>query len=490
MVNTGKHQAESWGWYGPIMSFCDATFAGDIRVDFIVDGFAAYTRLLTPLLWYCSRTPPWCKICVTGFLSARAWGIASIMRIGFISTRLAGTDGVSLEVDKWARVFERMGHDVFYCAGELDGYSNGGTLIPELHFAHQAIFGLSQRAFGAEPDGEPDRLVDKIYELADGMRAPLRDFIRSNRLDMIVVQNALTIPMNLPLGVCLTGLIAELGIATIAHHHDFYWERQRYQTNSLLDLLDTTFPADLPNIQHVTINSIAQQRLSARREIESVVIPNVYDFASQPPGVDSYNKDFRQVLGLGPKDLLILQPTRVIRRKGIEMALVLAKRLQLPNTHLCVTHKADDEGDSYWHWLNREAEIMNVDLKLIDYMIAAERLATDGLKAYSLWDAYVHADLVTYPSTYEGFGNALLEAVYFKRLIVVNRYPVYNADIRPNGFEFIELDGFVDDGAVHRTHELLGDPDRVQEVAEENFAIAKANFSLEVLERKLAELLS
>ena len=46
-------------------------------------------------------------------------------------------------------------------------------------------------------------------------------------------------------------------------------------------------------------------------------------------------------------------------------------------------------------------------------------------------DAYPHPDLVTYPSTGQGFGKALLEAIYFKRLVVINRYPVYNADIGP-----------------------------------------------------------
>jgi mannosylglucosylglycerate synthase len=81
-----------------------------------------------------------------------------------------------------------------------------------------------------------------------------------------------------------------------------------------------------------------------------------------------------------------------------------------------------------------------------------------GHKIYSLWDAYPHADLITYPSLYEGFGNALLETIYFKRLAVVNRYPVYNADIKPLGFEFIEMDGFVDDQTVEDTKRLLKDP--------------------------------
>jgi len=95
-------------------------------------------------------------------------------------------------------------------------------------------------------------------------------------------------------------------------------------------------------------------------------------------------------------------------------------------------------------------------------MIGTERAKIDGHKVYSLWDAYPHADLVTYPSTYEGFGNALLEAVYFKRLMVVNRYPVYNADIGPLGFDFVKLDGFVDEAAVEKTRDLLGDPQQVQ----------------------------
>jgi hypothetical protein len=412
------------------------------------------------------------------------------MRIGFISTRLKGTDGVSLEVEKWSTVLRRMGHDIYYCAGELGGYAKNGNLIPKLHFADQSIIRLSKRAFGegAEDDGE--KLTDEIYAVADEIRAPLREFIRSNHLDLIVVQNALTIPMNLPLGVCLTGLIAELGINTIAHHHDFFWERQRYQTNTILDLLDTTFPAKLPTIQHVTLNSIAKKRLEARRGIDSVVIPNVYDFSTPPNGIDGFNKDFRQALGLKNGDILVLQPTRVVQRKGIEMSIELINRLQMPDAHLFITHRADDEGLTYWHWLKREASNMSVDLQLVDHLIGDERDNVNGYKVYSLWDAYPHADLVTYPSLYEGFGNALLETIYFKKLTVINRYPVYNADIRPLGFEFIELDGFVDEGSIEKTRQYLKEPGQVKQMAERNFAIAQEHLSFELLERKLGGLLA
>jgi glycosyltransferase involved in cell wall biosynthesis len=412
------------------------------------------------------------------------------MRIGFIATRLNGTDGVSLEVEKWSRVLERMDHEVFYCAGELGGYANGGTLIPKLHFAEQSIQKLRHQVFEDSDGSDGDSLSDQIYSMADELRAPLRDFIRSNKLDLIVVQNALTIPLNLPLGVCLTGLIAELGIKTIAHHHDFFWERQRYQTNAIADLLDTTFPAKLPSIQHVTINSIAQSRLKARRGIDSTLIPNVFDFNMPVSGIDDYNRDFRQSLGLTNGDLLVLQPTRVIHRKGIEMAIELVNRLGYPNPKLFITHQSDDEGLTLWHWLKREAQVMGVTANLIDYIIKTKRSRINNHKIYSLWDAYQHADLITYPSLYEGFGNALLEAVFFKRLIVVNRYPVYNADIRPLGFKFIELDGFVDDTAVEETLEMLNHSDRRTSLAEYNYGIARKHFSLEVLEACLEELLA
>jgi len=412
------------------------------------------------------------------------------MHIGFIATRLHGTDGVTLEVEKWAKILEKLGHETYFCAGELGGYAKNGTLIPELHFTDQTAYALSQRAFGSDFESDGDELADQIYSRADEMRAPLRSFIRSNNLDLIIVQNALTIPMNLSLGVSLTGLIAELGIDTIAHHHDFFWERQRYQTNAIFGLLDTAFPAKLPNIQHVTINSIAKARLNARRGIESTVIPNVLDFANPPPQIDNFNKDFRASLGVSEEDLFILQPTRVVQRKGIEMAIEIVKQLDPPNPTLHISHRSDDEGLAYWRWLLREASIMGVDVNLIDHAVGAERGRVNDHKIYSLWDAYIHTDLITYPSLYEGFGNALLESIYFKKLTVVNRYPVYNADIKPKGFEFIELDGFVNGTNVQETKELLKSPERVRIMTEKNYQIALESFSLQVLEDKLKILIS
>ena len=68
--------------------------------------------------------------------------------IGFISTRLAGTDGVSLETAKWADIFESERFSCFYFAGELDRPPECSYLAEEAHFTHPEIEKIQERCFG------------------------------------------------------------------------------------------------------------------------------------------------------------------------------------------------------------------------------------------------------------------------------------------------------------------------------------------------------
>ena len=403
------------------------------------------------------------------------------MRIGILATRLSGTDGVSLEVAKWVEVLRRNGHEVFFCAGELGGYAAGGTLIPKMHFSHPDILALTKAAFAKSVDRSADEILDAINELAYEMKAPLLAFIQQNHLDVLVVQNVFAIPMNLPLAKVVTEIIQENSLPTVAHNHDYYWERERFQTGLIPEFLETYFPPDLPTIKHVCINSIAQDRLKRRRGIDSVVIPNVFDFDIALPARENLKSYFRNALELEDDEPLIIQPTRVIQRKGIEMAIEMVAAMDLKKKKLFITHAAGDEGLDYWHWIAHEAKMMGVDLRLVDQMIKE----TAGENTFSLADAYLHADLVTYPSIYEGFGNALIEAVYYQCPVVVNRYPVYNSDIRPLGFKFIELNGYVDESAILEANQIINGTARKKEMVEHNFNIAKKYFSMEILEQKL-----
>lgn len=410
------------------------------------------------------------------------------MNVGFVSTRLAGTDGVSLETAKWAAVFQRMGHQVCYCAGKLDANGPPGMLVPEMHFTHPEAKRIHDLAFGSTT--RVSNLQSQIANLVADLRARLLDFISNFQVDLVIAQNVFAIPMQVPLGVALQEVLLETGLPAIANNHDFYWERKRFQINCIPDILETAFPPDLPNLRHVVINSLAQQNLETRRGIESTIIPNVFDFDSPPPGIDDYNADLREAIGLSASDHFILQPTRVVPRKGIELAIELVSRMQETRCKLVITHPAGDEGLEYLHRLQALAEKMGVDLRYVaDHFDSQRDTTPDGRKIYSLWDAYPHADFVTYPSLYEGFGNALIETVYFKKPVLVNRYPVYIADIGRLGFDFVEIDGRITDVAAAQVRELLADPARREQVVQHNYRLGWEHFSFERLEELLRGLL-
>jgi glycosyltransferase involved in cell wall biosynthesis len=410
------------------------------------------------------------------------------MRVGFVSTRLAGTDGVSLETSKWARVAQQLGHEIYYCAGQLEDDAPNPTLIPELHFHNPEAQAIGEMVFGRmEP--APD-LISRLEDMAEHLRVQLRAWISRTGIDVMVVQNALAIPMHVPLGLALAQVIKETGLPTIGHHHDFFWERQRFRLNCIPELLLETFPPDLPSIQHVAINSLAQRDLNFFRGLDATVVPNVFDYDTPPPGFDDYNEDFRKALGFSPYDWIFLQPTRVIARKGIDISFELLRRLREPRARLVISHQAGDEGMAYYRQLLDRAEAMNVEVHYLAGFIEEQRVVRDGRKAYTLWDVYPHADFVTYPTLYEGFGNALLEAIYFRKPVLVNRYSVYIADIAPLGFDFVEVDGWISDESVSLVRRLLDDPDRCQAMVDRNYDLARQHFSYHVLADALQRLLT
>jgi glycosyltransferase involved in cell wall biosynthesis len=406
-----------------------------------------------------------------------------VKNVGFISTRIAGTDGVSLELEKWADIFKKFGWTSFYFAGELDRPPERSYLVEEAHFTHPEIKAIHNKVFGVTT--RERAISKKIYQLAIKLKDDLYDFVKKFDIDLIIPQNALTIPMNIPLGIALTEFIAETHIPTIAHHHDFYWERDRFMVNAVSDYLRMAFPPVLPSIEHVVINSVADIQLSLRTGISSHVIYNVMDFDNPPEPPDEYTFDVRQALGIEDDELLILQPTRVVQRKGIEHAIELVHRLGR-KAKLVISHASGDEGWDYEQRLKEYSQLMNVNTIFVDDIINEERGTTpDGRKIYTLEDIYPYADLVTYPSTFEGFGNAFLETLYFKKPIVVNTYSIYLKDIQPKGFKVIEIDGYVTDKAVEQTKQVLDNPKLRKEMVDHDYELAKEYFSYTVLERIL-----
>jgi glycosyltransferase involved in cell wall biosynthesis len=411
----------------------------------------------------------------------------SPLQIGFVSTRIAGTDGVSLEIQKWADVLTQLGHTCVYFAGLCDRPAEESHVVPEAHFAHPEIRKLTDGLFRSTI--RSPETTEHVHLLRGHLKENLYKFIERFDIDLIIAQNCLSLPMNVPLGLAVKDLVIETNIPTIGHHHDFGWERERFASHAATDYLESAFPPNVATIRHVVINSIAAQQLAFRKGVSSTLIPNVMDFENPPPDPDEITTSFKDALGLNPGETTILQPTRIVPRKRIETAIEFTKRLNMDCT-LLVTHDVGDEGTTYKAYLEEFAQLMGVKVLFCADRIHHTRERNEaGEQIFSLADAYHNADLVTYPSIVEGFGNAFLETLYFKRPIVVHVYDVFRSDIRPKGFQVISYTDFIMEAAVKQARHLISNPDAWKKDTDQNYEIARRHYSYATLKTKLKSIL-
>ncbi len=448
-------------------------------------------------------------------------------RIGICHYKIGDTDGVSLEIDKWEQVLERMGHEVILCGGDLG--TRDGVLIDEMYHHRRDAEQLSANAFQRLEDyGSGEEWKREVLELATQIEVQVCQRVKDHNIALLISNNIWSLGANLSAAVALARIVHRLDLPAIGHHHDFYWERfrrMRPTCKEAREIAENYLPPTDPWIQHVVINSLARDELERRSGVDSTVVSNVFDFEGSPWGIDAYNQSFRETIGVGANDLLVLQATRVIPRKGIELAIDLVKALsqheylstltrrglynERPFTEksrivLVLAGSAEDSHCDYFDRLKRKAEQEEIELRCVFDRVRAHRGTVEGQKLYSLWDCYAFADVTTYPSLYEGWGNQFLEAVRAKLPIVMFEYPVYRADIKSKGFKVISLGshivkkddlGLVSVGAqtireaAQRVVEVVTNPAKRRAMTEHNFELGRAFYGLDSLERYLGPII-
>ncbi|PCH98573.1 MAG: hypothetical protein COB85_01270 [Bacteroidetes bacterium] len=422
------------------------------------------------------------------------------MRIGIIIGRIGGVDGVALETEKWIQVFQRMGHEVFILSGQFEEIEidlKHETLFPVLSFFSSECAWEQNRAF-FDPTDDADELMSDIQSVAQGITNKIKSWISDNQIDVLISENASALPSHLSMAVGIWKAVEETGIPTITHDHDFYWERgDRYVSphEEINKMVHSFFPLKLAGVKHAVINTYAKETLEEKFGLDSVVVPNVMDFDIPYGLLTEDNKQLPKDLGLDESDILLFQVTRIVGRKGIEVAIDLIHRLDDKRVKLVITgNHNDDEGGKYYKKLVNQIH----DLHLFNQVIFTDGSIQNhswrghhGSMKYSLSDAYAHANSCTYFSTYEGFGNAFVESVLAKTPIFVNNYePVYMPDIGSKGFKVVMLEkNELTDQAVDDMREIIYDSKLNKEIADFNFEIGKKNFSYSVLQEKLEELL-
>jgi glycosyltransferase involved in cell wall biosynthesis len=440
-------------------------------------------------------------------------------KVAIVHYRAGRTDGVSLEVDKRKTVLERLGFAVRIVYGPLQ--RGADFVIEELEFDSPNIRSIKENAFrffrNTSMSGE--ELMRQIDDVSRAIEHAFLTYHARERFDALLLHNVLSHGRHIAAASAFTRVIDASGLRVLATHHDHYWERPEYQEPRCDDVaryITTYVPPGLPNVQHVCINSIAARGFEERSGLRCDVLGDVFDFDQPEWKPDAFNRTLLDDIDVRAEDLLVLQATRIVERKGIELAIafvaalsdrlneIQGKRIyngkRVTNETrvvLVLAGYTEKSAIPYEQKLRRVATDANIEVLFIGETIGATR--THGAqKSYSLWDVYAHADMVTYPSQQEGWGNQFLEAVFSKKPIAVFEYPVFASDIKPEGYAYISLGDNVNrqrgsialppaklESAVTGALHWLCSPD-TPEALERNAHLGRQHHGFEALERFLA----
>lgn len=447
-------------------------------------------------------------------------------RIAILHYKVGDTDGVSLEIAKWKVVLESLGHEVFLCAGDL-GRTQGICITEMFHHTPEAER-LYANTFIALQGNEAAYQAE-LENVADAIEEKLGRFVVEKQIDLLIPHNIWSVAMNPAAALALARVVEKYELHVLAQHHDFYWERidgVALTCATAVELADKFLPPRSPRIRHAVINSLAQRGLMERKGIEAIVIPNVFDFDGAEWQQDDFNRDFRQRIGVGDNDILILQATRLVRRKGIELAVDFVKALDSPERRALLEQNGlydgraftaddrivlvlagyahDDPGGIYVSALKEKIDEAGIDAVFTETFVGGSRFEDDHRKIYTLWDTYVFADFVTYPSLWEGWGNQLLEAIRARIPYLIFEYPVYQSDIQGKGLRAVSLGGELQgidtaglvlvsperiDAAADRAVQLLIDSDLRQAMVVHNYQVARKHYSMTALQEQMAQII-
>jgi glycosyltransferase involved in cell wall biosynthesis len=295
-------------------------------------------------------------------------------------------------------------------------------------------------------DGDADIVMSELAIRASS--APNLDKVTEALVDadLVVVENMVSLPLNVAARDVLYRALD--GRPALFRHHDLAWQRPEW--------INEPPPLDRPLWRHVTINDLSRRELLVRG-LDATTVRNVFE-----PDPPLGRRDVtRHELGL-TNERLVLFPTRAIPRKNVAGAVRLAEELT------AVLWLLGPAEDGYGPELEK--------------LIRASRIGVRrGLpEGFEIHDAYAASDLVVMPSTWEGFGNPVLESVTHHRPLAVYPYPVLE-EIRAFGFRFFDLSD------VAGIDAFLNEPDLT--LLQHNCALARQYFNVADLPARLVSLL-
>lgn len=322
--------------------------------------------------------------------------------------------GVETVLAAQARLLRPRGYAVTVLAGRGRRFAPGVPVViePLLSATHPRV----RAAHAALERGDPLPVQGAAHEIGRKLRRRLAG------IDLCVVHNVFTLAKNLALTVALHDLARSVRRPRfVAWTHDV-WEGDRELAGKFpWNLVSTA----VPGVAYVAVTETAKMALVGATGMTDAavnVIPNGID-EDALTALSPAARALLDRLRLDPRDLVLLMPVRVTRRKNLELAIDVTSELVRLNLRprLLITGPPGPHTPAnreYLQSLQSRAVARGLGDAVTFLALGGSRRLTDRM----VGELYHRCDGVLLTSTQEGFGLPPLEAGLF-------RAPVFCTDI-------------------------------------------------------------
>jgi glycosyltransferase involved in cell wall biosynthesis len=413
--------------------------------------------------------------------------------IAVIASRLNCVDAISVESQKWIDKYVKLGYNVHLIAGKFGEPTELPHFeLPEMDYKHPEVRGIKRIMFSSKLDKQGKKAADILFNnLIKRIKGPLKNYLVQNKIEILSIEDVLASMKNLPLNIATSQIVKELNIPTISRYHYLPWDNPYFTRFDNFPKIMSNIPPKEKNIVHITNTESAKQKLNEKVKVISKIIPNTMDI-DKLQKCDDYNHDFRKSFGIRDDQLIFLQPTRVKRNKFVERSIKLVAEINdimKKDNVLIITGSPVYSRGNYFEEIVKKMNKQGVNIIFANDRIFLARHQNPEQKFYSIHDAYIHADIILYPNTGDAFGNPIIEAVAYKKPLVVNSFPNLKGFV-DKGFRFVTMDQKVDNEVVSDTYELIADKDKAKDIIENNFKLLQEHYSSDTLDDNLIPILN
>ena len=132
------------------------------------------------------------------------------MNIGIILPEIGGFSSISLEFLKWHKVMTDLGHNVFIMTGKSRSFLNNVTVMSDIFPENDYNLNFSSKLF--ELTDQDNAEINEFEQLSFRIEAILNKWVETNALDLLIVENYFSIPINLPVTYALFILFQKISI--------------------------------------------------------------------------------------------------------------------------------------------------------------------------------------------------------------------------------------------------------------------------------------